>query len=113
LPVGTPRLHARIDANYRTDIFGGLTFTFAMLHDSRRALSSQRYDELHGRQLMLPGQTTFDLGARQNFTIGKAAASFRLVIGNIFNKRGWKILAPNSIQPDETRRYNLYCYVDF
>ncbi len=62
---------------------------------------------------MLPAQTTFDLGARQTFKIGKAVASARLVIGNIFNQRGWKILAPNSHQPDETRRYNLYLYVDF
>ena len=113
LPVGTTRLHAKIDGNYRTDIFGGLTFTLAMLHDGRRAISSAPYHALHDRQLMLPAQTTFDLGARQNFTLGRAAASFRLVIGNIFNQRGWKILAPNSLQPDETRRYNLYLYVDF
>jgi iron complex outermembrane receptor protein len=113
LPVGTTKLHAKIDANYRTDIFGGLTFTFAMLHDNRRVISSAPYAALGGHQLMLPPQTTFDLGARQTFKIGKAVASARLVIGNIFNQRGWKVLAPNSLQPDETRRYNLYLYVDF
>jgi iron complex outermembrane receptor protein len=113
LPTGTPKLHARIDVNYRTDIFGGLTLTAAMLHDSRRALSAAPYAELGGHQLMLPAQTTFDLGARQNFTIGKTSLSYRITVSNIFDKRAWKIIAPNSIQQDEIRRYNIYLYADF
>jgi iron complex outermembrane receptor protein len=113
LPTGTPRLHARVDANYRTDIFGGLTLTAAMLHDSRRALSAQPYAELGGKQLMLPAQTTFDIGARQNFHIGKTSFSYRITIQNIFDKRGWKVIAPNSVQQDDVRRYNIYLYVDF
>jgi len=113
LPTGTPKLHARIDANYRTDIFGGLTLTATMLHDSRRALSAQPYAELGGKQLMLPQVTTFDIGARQNFHIGKASFSYRITIQNIFDKRSWKIIAPNSVQQDEVRRYNIYLYADF
>ncbi len=113
LPTGTPRLHARIDANYRTDIFGGLTLTAAMLHDSRRALSAAPYAGLGGHQLMLPAVTTFDIGARQNFTIGKTSLSYRITIQNIFDKKSWKIIAPNSVQQDDVRRYNIYLYADF
>jgi iron complex outermembrane receptor protein len=113
LPTGTPRLHARIDVNYRTDILGGLTFTAAMLHDGRRALSAAPYAELGGRQLMLPAQTTFDLGARQNFAIGKTSLSYRITVSNILDKRSWKVIAPNSVQQDDVRRYNIYIYADF
>src|SRR5262249_39376390 len=94
LPAGTPKLHARIDANYRTDIFGGLTLTAAMLHDSRRPLSAAPYAALGGRQVMLPAHTTFDLGMRQAFTIGRTPVSFRFAVNNIFDQRGWKVIAP-------------------
>jgi iron complex outermembrane receptor protein len=113
LPAGTPKLHARIDANYRTDIFGGLTFTFAMLHDGRRALSSMRYDAIGGRQFMLPSQTTFDLGIRQAFMIGRTPVSFRFVAQNIFDRAGWKVLASNTLQRDDRRRFNLFMFADF
>jgi iron complex outermembrane receptor protein len=113
LPTGTPKLHARVDLNYRTDIFRGLTLTATLLHDSRRALSAQPYAELGGKQLMLPAVTTFDVGARQNFHIGKTSFSYRITIHNIFNKKSWKVIAPNSVQQDEVRRYNVYLYVDF
>jgi iron complex outermembrane receptor protein len=113
LPAGTPKLHARIDANYRTDIFGGLTFTAAMLHDGRRALSSAPYAKLGGRQVMLPAHTTFDLGIRQAFTLGRTPVSFRFSVNNIFDSRGWKVIAPNTVQLDDTRRYNFYFFADF
>jgi len=113
LPVGTAKLHAKIDANYRTDIFGGLTFTAAMLYDGRRALSSAPYAALGGQQVMLPSHSAIDLGLRQAFTIGKTPVSFRFTVNNIFDKRGWKVIAPNTVQLDDTRRYNFYFFVDF
>jgi len=113
LPAGTPKLHARIDANYRTDIFGGLTFTVAMLHDGRRALTSAPYAALGGRQVMLPAHTAIDLGLRQAFTIGKTPVSFRFTVNNIFDKRNWKVIAPNTVQLDDVRRVNFYFLADF
>ena len=104
---------SRIDANYRTDIFGGLTFTFAMVHEGRRALSAAIYNALGGKQLMLPAHTTFDLGVRQAFTIRRTPVSFRFTVGNIFDKKSWKVLAGNTMQRDEARRYNLFFYADF
>lgn len=113
LPAGTPKIHARIDANYRTDIFGGLTFTAAMLHDGRRALSAAPYAALGDRQVMLPAHTTFDLGMRQAFTIGRTPVSIRFTVNNILDKRGWKVIAPNTVQLDDRRRYNFYFLADF
>src|SRR4029079_18817350 len=99
--------------NYGVEICRGLTFTVAMLHDGRRALSSAPYAALGGRQVMLPGHTAIDLGLRQAFAIGKTPVSFRFTVNNIFDKRNWKVIAPNTVQLDDVRRYNLYLLADF
>ncbi len=112
-PVGTPKLHARIDASYRTDLLGGLTLTAGMLHDSKRPASAATYDTLGGRQLFTPSSTTFDLGARQAFTIRGTPVSLRVLVNNIFDKRGWRVLAANSFQADDIRRLNIYLTADF
>jgi hypothetical protein len=39
--------------------------------------------------------------------------SLRLVVNNVFNERAWKIIAPNTFQLDDVRRYSLYLIADF
>jgi iron complex outermembrane receptor protein len=112
-PAGTPTVNARVDLNYRTDIFGGLTPTATAKYTGRRAVSSHPLPELGDRQLILPGFATFDLGLRQRFTIGKFPAMFRAVAENVFDKKAWKVAAADAIFPDERRRFTLYVAVDF
>ncbi len=112
-PVGTPKLHARADFTYRTDIMGGLNLTLGVLHDSAKAASASEYAQLGGRQLFLPSHTTIDLGARQNFKIGDTPLSARLVVYNIFDQRTWKVISSNTFQLDDTRRWNLFLIADF
>lgn len=112
-PVGTPKLHGRVDLTYRTEIFGGLKFTAGMLHDSPRAASAVTYAQLDGRQLFVPAHTTFDIGARQNFKVGDTPMSYRFVINNILNERAWKVVSSNTFQLDDTRRYSLFLIADF
>ncbi len=40
-PAGTPLVFVRIDANYRTDIFGGLTPTVSLVYTGSHAASSK------------------------------------------------------------------------
>lgn len=112
-PAGTPSVFTRIDANYRTDIFTGLTPTIAIVYTGRRAAGSRPQAALGGKQLMLPAQLTFDLGLRQQFRIGKIPASFRAVLQNAFDHAGWKVIAGNTLLADERRRLTIFVTADF
>ena len=85
-------IFARIDANYRTDIFGGLTPTASLTYTGKRAVGSRPLAALDGRQLMVPGVATLDLGLRQQFKLGKIPASFRALLYNVFDEATWKAL---------------------
>jgi len=112
-PAGTPTFYARLDANYRTDIFGGLTPTLSVTHTGNRAASAAPFGSLGGRQVMVPGHTTVDIGARQQFRLGKVPASFRMVLMNAFDAASWKIVAANTVVPEERRRFMLTVTADF
>lgn len=106
-PTGTPAIHARIDANYRTDIFGGLTPTLTFNYYSSRAVSPRELPG--GGQLTVPGYGTLDLGLRQQFRIGSVPASLRLVLNNVFDTATWKVVAANTLYAEDRRRltFNL------
>ncbi len=106
-PTGTPSVYARIDANYRTDVFGGLTPTLSFAYTGARAVSAKPLAALGGKQLMTPAYATLDLGVRQQFKLGKVPASFRFVLSNVFDEATWKIFAPNTISMEERRRFSL------
>ena len=108
--AGTPSLYAKVDLNYRTDLLGGLTPTAGMTWIGKRAVGAA---PAGGRQLMLPGHATFDIGARQQFTLGRVPASFRAVVQNVFDKGAWKVVAPNALIIDERRRFTLALAADF
>jgi iron complex outermembrane recepter protein len=112
-PAGTPSSNIRIDVNYRTDIFGGVTPTVSLAHIGARAVSSRAFASLGGKQLTLPGYTTVDVGLRQQFKIGKVPASFRAVLQNVFDTATWKVLAANTLTVEERRRFSLSLAADF
>jgi iron complex outermembrane receptor protein len=111
-PTGTASITAKLDANYRTDIFGGLTPTLSMTYSSKRAVSARPFAALGGRQLSVPSALIVDLGARQRFKIGRTPASLRAVMFNVFDKETWKVVGPNTLFVDERRRLSLVLAVD-
>ena len=110
--TGVPSLAGRFDANYRTDILGGITPTLAIVYTGKRALGTRPLASLGGRQFTLSGFAIVDLGFRQRFNIGKVPVSYRFVVLNAFDKRSWKVVAPNTIYSDERRRVLLSLTVD-
>ena len=112
-PAGMPSLYARVDLNYRTDIFGGLTPTATISHTGARALSAGPLASLGGKQLMVPGYTTLDLGLRQSFKLGKVPMSFRALLWNVTDTATWKVVAANTLLIEERRRFNLTVTADF
>ncbi|MDG2002889.1 MAG: TonB-dependent receptor [Novosphingobium sp.] len=112
-PAGRPAVHARIDAHYRTDIFGGLTPTASLAYNSSRAASSRPFGTLGGKQVTLPGFAALDLGLRQKFKIGSVPFSFRAVVDNVFDKKAWKVVAADTLFSDGRRRFSIYVAADF
>jgi iron complex outermembrane receptor protein len=103
-PIGTPSIYSRVDANYRTDIFEGLTPTATVVYTGKRAVRSD---------LMVPGYASVDLGLRQQFRIGKVPASFRALLLNVFDAKTWKVVAANTLYPEERRRMTIALAMDF
>jgi iron complex outermembrane recepter protein len=113
LPAGTASAFAKIDANYRTDLFGGLTPTATLEYTGRRAVGSRALASLDGRQLTTRGFAILDLGLRQPFTIGSVPANLRVRVSNVFNKKHWDILAANTLQVGSRRRLTVTLTADF
>lgn len=111
-PAGTPSLFVRVDANYRTDLFGGLTPTVSFVHTGARAVSDRPVTP-GGGQLMVPGYSTIDLGLRQQLKIGGVPASFRVAVNNVFDSATWKVVAANTLYPEERRRLTFNISADF
>ena len=111
-PTGTPDIHVKLDANYRTDLLNGITATASVNYVSRRAVTSAPV--VGGtRQLMLKGTATVDLGFREQFEIGSTPASVRVLLLNAFDAKAWKVAAANTLYPDERRRFSLTVTADF
>jgi iron complex outermembrane receptor protein len=112
-PAGTPSLYARADVQYRTDLPGSFTPTLTVLHTGTRAMGSAPLAVLGGKQAMLPPVTTFDIGMRNRFKLGDMPVSMRAVLMNVFDAKAWKVVASNTLQPDERRRFMLTLTTDF
>ena len=112
-PAGTPSVFARLDANYRTDLLGGLTPTLALVYTGSRAVTLRSSANPATPQLMAPGSAVVDLGLRQQLKIGSVPASVRLVVYNVLDDQSWKVVAANTLYPDERRRVSLSLAADF
>ncbi len=110
-PAGTPSLFARLDLNYRTDIFGGLTPVVALTYAGKRAVGPP--PPASRDQLMLPPHVTLDLGLRQRFQAGKLPMSLRFMLSNVFDEAAWKVIAANTLMTDDRRRITLTISADF
>jgi len=110
-PVGTPSVFVRVDANYRTDILGGLTPTASVVYTGSRAVGSAPLAD--GQQLTLPAVATLDLGLRLQFKVGSIPASIRANVQNVLDTRSWKVVGDNSLLFDERRRLTVTLAADF
>ena len=112
-PAGTPTLFAQANANYRTDLLGGLVLTGGLHYTGRRAVTARPVAHLGNRQLTLPGSMRLDLGLRQRFRIGKVDFGVRAIVHNVFDKKDWLVVAPDVILPEERRKLLIVLTTDF
>jgi outer membrane receptor protein involved in Fe transport len=104
---------AQLDANYRTDLLGGLVVTGGLRYTGRRAATAKTIGHLGDRQLMLPGWLRVDLGMRQRYRLGKMDVSVRAVVQNVLNEREWFVAASDVLIPEERRKLLLILTTDF
>jgi iron complex outermembrane receptor protein len=64
-------------------------------------------------RLATPARTTFDLGARYRFRIGRAAATLRGRVGNVTDHYGWRTNASGVITHNAQRSYSVNLAADF
>jgi iron complex outermembrane receptor protein len=112
-PAGAPKLFAQLNANYRTDLLGGLVLTGGLHYTGKRAVTARPIAHLGGKQLTLPGAMRVDFGLRKLVRIGKVDASIRTILQNIFNKKDWFVAAPDVIFPEERRKLLIILTADF
>ena len=112
-PAGTPTMFAQANANYRTDLLGGLEVTAGLHYTGKRAVTARPVAHLGDEQLMLKGAMRIDLGLRERFSIGKVDFSIRTIVQNIFDKKDWFIAASDVIFPEERRKLLIILTTDF
>jgi iron complex outermembrane receptor protein len=103
-PIGTPEIYTRIDAQYRTDILGDLTPTLAFVYTGNRPLRPD---------LKVPGYATVDLGLRKHWRLSGVPGVIRATLQNVFDAKTWKVVAANTIYPEERRRLQITVAADF
>ena len=112
-PTGVPKVYARLDASYRTLLPGDLALTAAVEHLGSRPVTAAEVAHLGNKQLMLPSLTTLDLGTRQLVAIGKTAISVRMLVRNVFDAKGWQVVAADALMPRHRRSLLIVASVDF
>ena len=111
-PVGQPRNTARVSLDYRP--FGTPAFSVdgaAVLYGAR-PVSTRGLADLGGRQLMVPGNLTFDLGMRRRFTVQSRPMTVRLLAQNVAGKGGWTATTAGGLAPITPRRLILSLTAD-
>jgi len=112
-PAGTPTLSAQIDANYRTGLLDGLVLTGGLHYTGKRAVTSRPMDHLGGKQLMLPGWVSVDVGVRHRFKLGNMDVSLRGVVKNLLDEKEWYVVSSDIVFPEDRRRFLGVVVVDF
>lgn len=112
-PTGVPKVYARLDASYRTLLPGDLALTATVEHLGSRPVTAAEVSHLGNKQLMLPSLTTLDLGTRQLVALGKTAISVRMLVRNVFDAKGWQVVAADALMPRHRRSLLIVASVDF
>jgi len=106
-PVGIPSHIFSIDANWdATSFVRGLSFDAALSHRGRTPATTDNVVEV-------PARAQLDLGTRYRFAVGKARATARFQVANLFNERGFFVGGPGAYFPIGARSASAYLTVDF
>lgn len=112
-PVGTTKRNVRVNLDYRLPFYEPLSLDLGIVSLGGKIASANEYAELGGRQFKTEPRTTFDIGARYRFKLGKAPATLRAQVTNLFNTYSWDVFSNASFKFIDTRRVLLNLAADF
>jgi iron complex outermembrane receptor protein len=112
-PVGSTGRTVRVNFDYRLPFFSPLSVDLGINNLAGKVASTSTYAELGDRQLTTEPLTTVDIGARYRFTLGKAPATLRAQVTNVFDVYGWNVSSNSSFRFVDTRRVVLSLAADF
>ena len=104
-PVGQPRLIAQGSINYEVNAIPRLSFDGTLNHTGRQASNLEN-------SYFIPSLTTFDVGARYSFKLGKVPATLRFTVGNVTNAYQWILVGAGAFEPLNQRSYSVYLTID-
>jgi iron complex outermembrane recepter protein len=106
VPVGQVERLTIASADWRLPWVPKLSLDVTMVSVGERMASTDN-------RLATPARTTFDVGARYRFTIGRAAATLRGRVGNVTDHYGWRTNAAGVITHNAQRSYSVNLAADF
>lgn len=111
-PVGTTARTIRANFDYRLPFLDALSVDLGITNQSGQVASATPYAELGDRQLKTEPRTIVDLGARYRFKLGKAPATLRAQVTNLFDKYAWKVGSNSAFRFIDERRLLLSLAAD-
>lgn len=112
-PVNSTTRIGRIDAEYALGQTKKASLLLGVQHTGPLAASTGGYAELDGEQLKVAAGTTFDLGGRLKFNVGKVALNLQGRILNLTDVRRFNVASSNAFISPERRRWTLQLNADF
>ena len=106
VPSARPNRNIRLTLQYGPKAWRGFSINGQVNHDGR--MYANRTNSFR-----LPPLTTFDLGARYNFTLYGHSASVRSQVQNVANTWHWSVSPNGSFQPVQPRRFSINLVADF
>jgi iron complex outermembrane recepter protein len=105
-PVGQTSRTVIVNGEYRVAALPGFSIDTDIVSYGRRVASSDN-------RLTIPSRTVVGIGARHRFQLGRAQATVRAHVGNVFNNFGWRTDASGVLNPNAQRAFYANFAVDF
>ncbi|MDG2002161.1 MAG: TonB-dependent receptor [Novosphingobium sp.] len=112
-PVGKRGTRGRVDFNYRTDVFNGLTPTLTIKYRGTTAAISEPISLTDDRQIMIRSRVSIDIGLRQPLKLGQVPATLRVKVENLLDQKRWLAPASRTLFQSDRIRFSASLLVDF
>jgi iron complex outermembrane receptor protein len=112
-PVGQTERRVLLNLDYELPWWPALSIDLAMSSTGDRAASSAPWPQLGGKQFILPGRTTIDLGGRWRFRTPLARGVLRVQVQNLTDNRDWDVASNGAFIITSPRRVSASVTVDF
>lgn len=106
VPVGQTERVTIASVDYRLPWLNSVSIDALIQSVGDRVASSDN-------QLSIPARSVMDLGARYRFQIGRAPATLRLYVGNVFDTFGWRTNSSEVFTVNGPRRFSISIAADF